>query len=288
MPTTKYFFIKHQKIPWAIKSWKHAKLRITSVKCLISHLVDQFPLDALILTPERSEGETTRRPSGIDSTKWKIRHFTLPINNYNHSWWRHRHLWWKLILGEWNSWCIPCQVVVILQYLPSILQVYQSLEPNPSGTAPCLIFTWFLLQVISMEQTVLHDKLSYQDNGTSSSVEGPFYSSIFGTDLVMPQWEALLTIASLTTVILATIIGNILVIVSVFTYTPLKITPNFFIVSLAAADLTVSIFVLPINVIYSVVGRWLFGSIVCKMWLTSDVLCCTASILNLCAIALDR
>jgi len=83
-------------------------------------------------------------------------------------------------------------------------------------------------------------------------------------------------------------IGNILVIISVFTYTPLKITPNYFIVSLAMADLTVSACVLPFNIVHSVLGRWIFGSTFCKMWLTFDVLCCTASILNLCAIALDR
>ena len=34
--------------------------------------------------------------------------------------------------------------------------------------------------------------------------------------------------------------------------------------------------------------RQIFGPTFCKIWLTSDVLCCTASILNLCAIALDR
>ena len=45
---------------------------------------------------------------------------------------------------------------------------------------------------------------------------------------------------------------------------------------------------LPLNVAYSVLGRWVFGSTICKMWLTADVLCCTASILNLCAIAVDR
>eukprot|EP00095_Tigriopus_kingsejongensis_P006226 maker-scaffold301_size216225-snap-gene-0.19 protein:Tk06226 transcript:maker-scaffold301_size216225-snap-gene-0.19-mRNA-1 annotation:"tyramine octopamine receptor-like" len=122
-----------------------------------------------------------------------------------------------------------------------------------------------------------------------SGLDGNFYySPLFGIFLALPEWEALLAIVSTTIIILGTIVGNILVIMSVFTHTPLKITPNFFIVSLAAADLTVSMCVLPLNVAYMVVGRWIFGSILCKMWLTSDVLCCTASILNLCAIALDR
>ncbi|XP_060525978.1 octopamine receptor isoform X2 [Cylas formicarius] len=113
------------------------------------------------------------------------------------------------------------------------------------------------------------------------------YSTLFGTTDV-PEWEAFLTIFTLTLLILLVIIGNVLVILSVFTYKPLRIVQNFFIVSLAVADLTVAVLVLPLNVIYSVLGRWVFGIHICKMWLTSDVLCCTASILNLCAIALDR
>lgn len=89
-------------------------------------------------------------------------------------------------------------------------------------------------------------------------------------------------------VILITIVGNVLVILSVFNYRPLRIAQNFFIVSLAVADLTVALLVLPFNVAYYIMNKWKFGIHLCKMWLTSDVLCCTASILNLCAIALDR
>jgi 5-hydroxytryptamine receptor 1 len=114
------------------------------------------------------------------------------------------------------------------------------------------------------------------------------YESIFGISLAMPQWEAIGTAVILTLIIILTIVGNILVILSVFTYKPLRIVQNFFIVSLAVADLTVAILVLPLNVAYSIRGRWDFGIHICKMWLTSDVLCCTASILNLCAIAMDR
>ncbi|KAK9874930.1 hypothetical protein WA026_005745 [Henosepilachna vigintioctopunctata] len=113
------------------------------------------------------------------------------------------------------------------------------------------------------------------------------HSSIFG-EIDVPEWEAYFTIITLSFIILVTIVGNILVVLSVFTYKPLRIVQNFFIVSLAIADLTVAILVMPLNVVYNILGKWVFGIHICKMWLTSDVLCCTASILNLCAIALDR
>ncbi|XP_013141609.1 PREDICTED: octopamine receptor [Papilio polytes] len=116
----------------------------------------------------------------------------------------------------------------------------------------------------------------------------PKFPSSLGITLAVPEWEAICTAVILTLIIISTIIGNILVILSVFTYKPLRIVQNFFIVSLAVADLTVAILVLPLNVAYSILGQWVFGIYVCKMWLTCDIMCCTSSILNLCAIALDR
>lgn len=115
-----------------------------------------------------------------------------------------------------------------------------------------------------------------------------WYDSYFGVKLAVPEWEAIVTAIVLSIIIVLTIIGNILVILSVFTYKPLRIVQNFFIVSLAVADLTVALLVLPFNVAYSILGRWEFGIYLCKMWLTCDIMCCTSSILNLCAIALDR
>ena len=39
---------------------------------------------------------------------------------------------------------------------------------------------------------------------------------------------------------------------------------------------------------FQISKEWTFGSELCEMWTMSDVLCCTASILHLLAIAVDR
>lgn len=45
---------------------------------------------------------------------------------------------------------------------------------------------------------------------------------------------------------------------------------------------------MPLATVYQVSGRWSLGSQLCDMWTSADVLCCTASILHLVAIAVDR
>ena len=88
--------------------------------------------------------------------------------------------------------------------------------------------------------------------------------------------------------ILLTVVGNVLVIISVFSHKPLYCVQNFFIVSLAVADILVAVCVMPFHIVLFTIGEWIFGEVLCNMWLTFDILMCTASILNLCAIAIDR
>ncbi|XP_040001050.1 alpha-1D adrenergic receptor [Xiphias gladius] len=84
------------------------------------------------------------------------------------------------------------------------------------------------------------------------------------------------------------IVGNILVILSVVCNRHLQTVTNFFIVNLAIADLLLGIIVLPFSASLEVLGCWVFGRVFCNIWAAVDVLCCTASILSLCIISIDR
>ncbi|KAL0100882.1 hypothetical protein PUN28_019341 [Cardiocondyla obscurior] len=50
----------------------------------------------------------------------------------------------------------------------------------------------------------------------------------------------------------------------------------------------VACLVMPLGAVYEINSRWSLGPELCDMWTSSDVLCCTASILHLVAIAVDR
>jgi hypothetical protein len=50
----------------------------------------------------------------------------------------------------------------------------------------------------------------------------------------------------------------------------------------------VGLAVLPFSATWEIFEVWIFGELWCSMWLAVDVWMCTASILNLCAISLDR
>ncbi|XP_033016960.1 D(1B) dopamine receptor [Lacerta agilis] len=85
-----------------------------------------------------------------------------------------------------------------------------------------------------------------------------------------------------------TLLGNMLVCAAIVGSRHLraKVT-HIFIVSLAVSDLLVALLVMPWKAAAEVVGYWPFGAF-CSVWVAFDIMCSTASILNLCVISVDR
>lgn len=104
----------------------------------------------------------------------------------------------------------------------------------------------------------------------------------------LPTVQAAAISIILLIVILGTIIGNVLVCVAVCLVRKLRRPSNYLLVSLAVSDLCVAVLVMPTALLYEVLGKWNFGTVFCDVWVSFDVLSCTASILNLCAISVDR
>lgn len=92
----------------------------------------------------------------------------------------------------------------------------------------------------------------------------------------------------LTVIILMTICGNMLLIALVFAHRSLRCTSNCFLVSLFLSDLMVALVVMPPAMLNVLCGAWVLWPSFCPVWLCFDVMCCSASILNLCVISLDR
>ncbi|CAH0561134.1 unnamed protein product [Brassicogethes aeneus] len=102
-------------------------------------------------------------------------------------------------------------------------------------------------------------------------------------DVYRNYWALLLVLFPI-----LTLFGNVLVILSVYRERTLQTATNYFIVSLALADLLVAVVVMPFAVYVLFNGIWALPGFVCDFYIAMDVTCSTSSIFNLVAISIDR
>lgn len=137
----------------------------------------------------------------------------------------------------------------------------------------------FALAVAAVDQTLHLPQDSAQ--GTASAGGG-------GTS----QWSDVLVLCLKSlifgTIIVGAVLGNALVIISVQRNRKLRVITNYFVVSLAMADMLVALCAMTFNASVELSGRWMFGSFMCNVYNSLDVYFSTASILHLCCISVDR
>lgn len=107
-----------------------------------------------------------------------------------------------------------------------------------------------------------------------------------------PDWADLLLLIIkgfiFSTIIISAVLGNALVIISVHRHRKLRVITNYYVVSLAMADMLVALCAMTFNASVALSGKWLFGYFMCDVWNSLDVYFSTASILHLCCISVDR
>ncbi|XP_076651002.1 alpha2-adrenergic-like octopamine receptor [Halictus rubicundus] len=113
-----------------------------------------------------------------------------------------------------------------------------------------------------------------------------FSESMYPSGYTLPHIVLASILATLLMIVI--VVGNMLVIIAIATEKALKNIQNWFIASLAVADFFLGLVIMPFSLANEIMGYWIFGYWWCDIYSAMDVLLCTASIMNLCLISLDR
>ncbi|XP_067843377.1 5-hydroxytryptamine receptor 5A-like isoform X2 [Heptranchias perlo] len=124
----------------------------------------------------------------------------------------------------------------------------------------------------------INGSLFLNDSSEGSSLQGESFA-IF----------SILIVTLLALLIVATFVWNLLVLVTILRVKTFHRVPHNLVASMAVSDVMVAALVMPLSLVNELFGgRWRLGRVLCHVWVSFDVLCCTASIWNVTAIALDR
>ncbi|XP_035990822.1 muscarinic acetylcholine receptor M3-like [Fundulus heteroclitus] len=101
-------------------------------------------------------------------------------------------------------------------------------------------------------------------------------------------WQVIIIVFLTGSLSCVTVVGNILVLVSFKINKALKTVNNYYLLSLAFADLTIGTLSMNLYTTYIIMGQWALGPVVCDLWLAIDYVASNASVMNLLVISFDR
>ncbi|KAM4526380.1 muscarinic acetylcholine receptor M1 [Fundulus diaphanus] len=101
-------------------------------------------------------------------------------------------------------------------------------------------------------------------------------------------WQVIIIVFLTGSLSFVTVVGNILVLVSFKINKALKTVNNYYLLSLAFADLTIGTLSMNLYTTYIIMGQWALGPVVCDLWLAIDYVASNASVMNLLVISFDR
>ncbi|XP_007435853.1 neuropeptide Y receptor type 2 [Python bivittatus] len=144
----------------------------------------------------------------------------------------------------------------------------------------------------------LGNQTSLTEMGLSSTMNLPRFAKTYSDLPTNPKQDLkdsthlvevqIILICAYCVIILLGLIGNSLVIHVVIKFKSMRTVTNFFIANLAVADLLVNTLCLPFTLVYTLLGEWKLGPVLCHLVPYAQGLAVQVSIVTLTVIALDR
>uniref|UniRef100_A0A8C9RY73 G-protein coupled receptors family 1 profile domain-containing protein n=1 Tax=Scleropages formosus TaxID=113540 RepID=A0A8C9RY73_SCLFO len=132
--------------------------------------------------------------------------------------------------------------------------------------------------LMNVSQTFIKESTHFCYESSNKSCPKHVYS----TTVCVPMYVLL------GSMILLTVFGNLLVIITIAHFKELHTPTNYLVLSLAVADFLLGAVIMPPSMVRSLETCWYLGNLFCKIHSSTDIMLSTASVLNLSLISIDR
>ncbi|XP_030746843.1 prolactin-releasing peptide receptor-like [Sitophilus oryzae] len=119
-------------------------------------------------------------------------------------------------------------------------------------------------------------------------VDGINVTTVHKLDIIDKKGVQVLFLIAYTTIFVVGVCGNVLVCFVVFRNKAMRTVTNLFITNLALSDILLCVLAVPFTPLYTFLGKWVFGSLICHMVPYAQGTSVYISTLTLMSIAIDR